>query len=585
MTQSAPVLTATEVADTVLRGGPVLTMDDWKPGQRTAEVLAAAPRAVAIRGGRVIALGEQAAAELIGEDTTIVELDGRVVLPGIGDAHLHFTAYSLATNGHVKLGPSVLRDWRDLAGCLSPGAVSADGWLRGHGWSELVLGRVGTRHDIDAALAAHGLHDVPAVLFDWSGHTLVANTEALRRAGITALTESELPGVIGREEDGTPNGFLGDGAMALMNAAMPPVPREALRAAYLRAQAQLHEMGITAITEPGLGPGAAALLDGSCTVDALELLGDLAETEELTLRTNVLVLFAGTGGASAALYRAGIASGLADRYRARGIDPARLRIGGAKIFADGVPMNHTSWFHEPYGEEQTRGRMVVAGDDDESRVAELREIVRVLNEAGLQAGIHAIGDAAADAAVDAISWAHIASGNRGLRHYLIHASVLSDQSIRTMGEEGIGLATNPVITRLGREADGGAPAPHKLRHEMVRTLHSHGVRTCLMTDAPIVSPDWRHNIIHAVKRTQLYVKRPENDTENISGIDALATVTIAPAAQEHADSMRGSLAVGKLADLVVLGEGWPADDDIEDLADIPTDLTMVGGRVVYLRGR
>ncbi|MFT4306033.1 MAG: amidohydrolase family protein [Microbacterium sp.] len=565
-------------ADLILTGGTIVTLQSWRPGAVFVE--SEAPTAMAIAAGRVLATGtDDEMAAFHGDHTETIDLAGRSVIPGIIDGHLHFTSFSMAYNGYISVRPGTLDDWADLPNCFDASDVGADGWLRFHGWSTFALGRIATRHEIDEALRMHGLEDTPAVLYDWSGHQLIASTEALSRAGIDAATIAPTGGVIGREDDGTPNGHLGDGAMALVNAAVPPIPREVLRSAYLAGQHTLHALGIVGLTEPGLGPGAPALLDGSCTPEALATMGDLAAEGELTLRITVLALLAGTGGASVDLFRAGLAEGYLDRFRARGLPEDAVRIGGAKIFSDGIPMNHTSWFHEPYGQENDRGSLVVEGSTDRERVEELGALVRLLNENDMQAGIHAIGDAAADAAAQAIADAVDDSGQRDLRHYLIHASVLSEHTIALMGEHRIGWTANPVITRLGR--GDGLAAGDAAGRERLRTVLDAGGHPCLVTDSPIVPPDWRPNVVHAVTRSQFYLEG--SDREAVTGLDALALVTTMAAWQQHADDRRGRLVPGALADFVVLGGAWPSDEAIAGLVDIPTDLTYVGGARVYAR--
>ena len=240
-------------ADTVLRGGPVLDLSDWQPGDEvTDDWLAGRPRAVAVRDGEIVALGPDAE-HLIGPDTHVVELDGDTVIPGIDDGHLHFTAYSVTTHTYVKMGTDIFTDLAQLPTFLTADRIDASGWIRGHGWDSLVLGRKLTARDIDGALAANGIAGTPVVLFDWSGHSLSANSIALDLAGITSDTPEPAGGVIDRDADGKPEGFLTDAAISLLIAAIPPVPKEQLLDAYRKGQADLHALGITALTEPGLG--------------------------------------------------------------------------------------------------------------------------------------------------------------------------------------------------------------------------------------------------------------------------------------------------------------------------------------------
>ena len=242
--------------------------------------------------------------------------------------------------------------------------------------------------------------------------------------------------------------------MELLSRAMPPVPASTLRPALLALQEHLHSLGITSLTDPGLGPASAGLMDGTGSTAALELLGDLAAEDELTLRINVLMLFAGTGGANADAVKAGLRSGLAATYLNRGINPEQLRIAGVKIFADGIPRSGTAWMSEPYGKACTHGSLVIQGATDAQRVAELHKILGLINEAGLQAGVHATGDAATAAAVEAIIAADDSAEGRptssGNRHYIIHGAFGDHGTLRHHGVPRHWLQHQPPHPPRGR---------------------------------------------------------------------------------------------------------------------------------------
>ena len=567
-------------ADTVLRGGPVLDLSDWQPGDEvTADWLARCPRAIAVREGEIVALGEDAES-LIGPATHVVELDGDTVIPGIDDGHLHFTAYSVTAHTYVKMGTDVFTDLAQLPTFLTAEHIDASGWIRGHGWDTLVLGRKLTARDIDDALEANGIAGTPVVLFDWSGHSLSANSVALDLAGITRDTPDPAGGVIDRDVDGRPEGFLTDAAISLLIAAIPPVPKEQLLDAYRKGQADLHALGITALTEPGLGPGYQALLDGSGSIEALYTLADLAEAGELSMRVSVLVLPNGTGGANAADVKKHLDDGLARRYDARDVDPRRLTIAGVKVFADGTPQNGTTWHKEPVHEdnppEHRCGHMVVSGDTDVDKVEELREIIRTVDAAGLQVAIHAIGDQTVETVIDTI--AEIAP-HSPLRHYLIHTTELYPRGWETLAANGIGACFNPVIISTFARF---LPPDRVLRTEPIRsTLHA-GVRPGITSDAPVVPPDWRPAVVHAVTRAHCWEGEvPAEDHEAITTLDALALLTSGAAVRDRAEDWRGTLSVGQRADLAVLQGSWPADDEVHSLLGRTIRLTMVDGTVVH----
>lgn len=573
-------MTQQTAADTVLRGGPVLDLSDWRPGdQATPEWRASRPQALAIRDGDIVALGEEAE-RLIGEDTQVIELQGSTVIPGINDGHLHFTAYSVTAHTYVKMGTDIFTELGQLPRFLTKDRIDPSGWIRGHGWDGLVLGRNLTAQDIDDALEANGIAGTPVVLFDWSGHSLSANSVALELAGITKETPDPQGGVIVRDADGNPEGFLTDSAISLLIEKIPPIPKEQLLDAYRKGQADLHGLGITALTEPGLGPGYNALLDGSGSPQALHTLGDLAESGDLTLRVSVLVLPVGTGGGNAADVKKYLGEGLANVYDDRKIDPRHLTIAGVKVFADGTPQNGTTWHKEPVHEQNPVGHrcghMVLVGDSDTDKVAELHEIIRAVDAAGLQVAIHSIGDQTVESVIDAI--AEVAP-HSPLRHYLIHTTELYPSGWEKLAKYDIGACFNPVIISTFAKF---LPADRVLRTEPIRsTLHA-GVRPGITSDAPVVPPDWRPAVVYAVTRSHCWDGSvPENDNEAITTLDALALLTSGAAVRDRAETWRGTLAVGQRADLAVLEGDWPADDDVTSLIDRQVLLTMVDGRIVH----
>jgi predicted amidohydrolase YtcJ len=567
-------------ADTVLRGGPVLDLSDWRPGDRADEQwLGTRPRAIAITDGTVTALGEEALA-LIGPETTVIDLDGATVIPGINDGHLHFTGYSVTEHTYVRMRSDVFSDIAQLPEFLTPDAIDDSGWIRGHGSDPLVLGRNITAADIDAALERNGIAGTPVVLFDWSGHALTVNSVALALAGIDRETPEPQGGVIIRDAEGNPEGFLQDAAIIPMIRAIPAIPEAQLRAAYLQGQADLHAMGLTALTEPGMGPGYVALLDGSGSPAAMKVIGDLAESGDLTLRTTVLALPVGTGGANAAVIKECLADGLHRVFEDRGIDPARLRIAGVKVFADGTPQNGTTWHKEPVHEMNEPGHrcghMVVVGDTDADKVEELREIIRTVDGAGLQTAIHCIGDEAVEVVIDSLAELAPNSPNRP---YLIHATELYPHGWETMAANGIGATFNPVIISTFATH---LPADRVHRTEPIGSTLRAGVLPGITSDAPVVPPDWRPAVVYAVTRRHCWVGEvPAEDHEGITSLDALALLTRGAAIRDHAESWRGTLAVGQAADLAVLDGTWPDDDAVDGLLDRAVLLTMVGGTVVH----
>ncbi|MCQ9162826.1 amidohydrolase family protein [Arthrobacter sp. STN4] len=570
---STPWESPSQTPDLVLFGGTVLTGELPAGPDRAAQVHGAS--ALAITGGVVTAVGGDGLRHLAGPATRLVDLRGGTVLPGINDAHLHLVGTAMTLFGHVKIGAAAAANWDQVVSILGNSPVPPDGWIRAHGWDSATLGPGG------AQALAQCRQDVPVVAFDQTGHQLLANAAALRRAGITDATHDPDGGVIERHADGSPTGLLQDGAAVLMNSVLPDVPGTVLHSALLKTQALLHARGITSLTEPGLGPGSPGLFDGSGTTGALELLGDMAAADELSLRVAVLMLFAGTGGVSAAAVRRGLSSGLAGTYLSRGIDPRRLAVAGVKVFSDGIPRSNTAWMHEPYGAKCTHGHLVVAGDTDEERVAELGRILALIDDAGLQAGIHATGDAATETAVELLSGLAPGRGPER-RHYIIHGAFSGNETLHTMARRGIGYSTNPLIRATAGDLMRGVMGEERFaRHQPLRSALSAGAAVNLASDSPVTSTDWRRTIIAAVRRATPSRAGAANDPERITSLEALAAMTSLPAWQDHAETYKGTLRPGMVADLCVLDGPWPDENRIEELMERQVVLTAVGGQIVH----
>ncbi|GAB3264267.1 amidohydrolase [Arthrobacter pigmenti] len=554
-------------ADLLLHNGQVLTGLDPETGPE--------PTAVAIRGDRILAVGESAAT-FAGPATEVIDLDGGCVLPGVNDAHLHFVASSMVAFGHVDVSARVADTWEGVRKAIETSASGADGWVRAHGWDATILGPPPDEVIRDCS------PDRPVVVFDQTGHQLLANRKAMAAAGLGATTPEQVGGVVGRDASGEPTGLLQDGAMELVTGVLPEVPRQTLRSALLRMQAGLHAQGITSLTEPGLGPGSAGLADGSGTTSALHLLGDLAQEDELTLRMSVLLLFAGTGGVSSTAVANGLSSGLDKAYLQRGIDPHQLRIAGVKIFADGIPRSQTAWMREPYGDPCAHGSLVVTGSNDAERVAELRRILQVIDQAGLQAGIHATGDAATETAVEQLEDIQRAGQMADHRHYIIHGAFSAHSTLKRMAESRIGYSTNPLIRAGAAKVMRAVLGAERFdRHQPLASANTAGVRFNLASDSPVASTDWRRTIVTAVTRNTAEGPGRADDPERISGRVALSAMTALPAWQDHAESYKGTLGIGKVADLCVLDGPWPDDANIDQLNKREVILTIAGGRRVH----
>ncbi|MEU5690798.1 amidohydrolase family protein [Actinosynnema sp. NPDC020468] len=341
------------------------------------------------------------------------------------------------------------------------------------------------------------------------------------------------------------------------------------RAAILRAGDVVAELGITSYTEPGLGPGEDEGATGCFSAAVLEEYAALAASGELRARVTALRLFGVLDGPSSL---ADFERGLATPPPAA--DPRWLAVTGVKIFADGIPPMKSAWTHSCYT-DGTSGHLLVDGEHDAEREANLRRMIDTAHRAGAQIGVHATGDRTIDVVVSAMADAIAAHGRAG-RHYLIHGDLISAATLATLPGLGIGLNTQPgIATSTGSwlVAAMGEDALHSAWP--LQSAFDHGVPVCLSSDAPVLGPDWRQWIAAAAEWT---AATPGPDLMR----RLLRGYTVNAALQDGAESWKGTLEIGKVADLCVL-ETNPLTINPADLPKVGVELTVVGGKVVFER--
>ncbi len=301
--------------------------------------------AVAIRGTRIAAVGTAAEIRAVADARTeVLELPGATLLAGMNDAHIHLGQWGASRPPlALDVSPREVTSIADVAELVRRAAATQPPgtWIRGYGWdlgflAECVADprRRLRRIDLDAASPDH-----PVVLSDFSLHAIWVNSKALEIAGVTAATATPPGGDITRDEHGEPEGILSEfAAMGLVLAHVPELTREERRTAIAAATTELHRLGTTSITDPALGPGGGGML-GTETLRAYE---DMAREGELGLRVSALLLFGDDGVVTIDHMREGLATFEVDAPAG-----SRLRVGGIKIFADGIPPLHTAWLGVP----------------------------------------------------------------------------------------------------------------------------------------------------------------------------------------------------------------------------------------------
>lgn len=512
---------------------------------RTVAPAGSPPEALLVdEGGRIAALGRLA--DLDRPGARRVDLAGRTLTPGFNDAHVHVTWVGHLLTRQVDVRIHVAPDIPAVIGRLAARAAAtpSGGWVDGAGYNEALLpeGRHLTRADLDAASTAH-----PICVTRTCGHIAVANSLALRLAGIDERSPDPPGGVIVRDHAGRPTGILQETAMALVGQLIPEPDAAATEAAIRAAQAHQLSLGITSATDPDVLPDQLAVYR------AMEARGALA------VRTNLLA-----GRRTGDAYHP-----LPDSYVSD-----MLRVDSVKYFADGGMTSATAKISTPYREVGTTGVLIW-------EEAALAESMWEAHAAGLRIATHANGDVAIAQVLGVYEL--LAARRAGRRHRIEHLALPSPEQLARCRELGVMVATQPVfLPAMGATFRRYMPEQFYERAYGVRAMLDAGLTVALSTDAPVVPDDNPLLGIKAALDRRDHAGEPLGPGQAITPAEALWGYTQAGAVLSGDEASRGALAPGMWADLAVLS-GDPLTTPPERMADIVVDQTYLGGALVYER--
>jgi predicted amidohydrolase YtcJ len=528
-------------ADLILTGGAVWT---GVPG-------AAPAQAIAIRDGRILHVGTEAEVlRLLGPTTRRIELAGRLVVPGMGDSHLHFI------NGGFQLQSLDLRDAStptefiqriaEFARSRPPGH-----WITGGDWDHERWPGAPLPHRqwIDPVT-----RDYPVLISRLDGHMALANTRALELAGITRETPDPPGGTIVRDpRTGEPTGVLRDAAIGLVGRLIPDATEEERERALLSAQSHALARGVTLVHDMGSWAD-------------LETYRRARRAGKLKVRVYAFVPL-------------GTWERLRDYVAGEGTGDRRLRWGGLKGYVDGSLGASTAWLHRPYDDDPGTSGLIVTDS------AELAAWIRDADAAGLHVAVHAIGDRANDWLLDAYAEAIRRNGRRDRRFRVEHAQHLTPEAIGRFAALDVVASMQPYhIIDDGRWAEKRI-GPERVRTSYtLRSLLDSGARLAFGSDWNVAPLDPLLGIYAAVTRRTLDGKHPDGwvPEQKITVEEALRAYTAGPAYAAFMEKELGTLEPGKLADLVVLSENILTIDPVR-IPEVQVDYTIIQGEVVYAR--
>jgi predicted amidohydrolase YtcJ len=553
-------------ADLVIENAIIATFDENHPRASM----------IAIRGEKIVAVAynisdairsEQTAdvEALIGPHTRVIDLHKQFVMPGFNDAHIHLFSGAYAKLQIDFTGVKSVAEFQDRIRARLKDYKRGE-WILGSGWDHTLWPekKFPTRQDLDAVSTDH-----PMVFGRLDGHVAVANSRALKIAGVTRNTPDPPGGHIERDRKSEPTGMLEEStAMSLVSARIPSYSAEQRRRAFqlVMDEAVLH--GVTSVQDNSVMDADDAANYGWENFLVLE---QLKREGKLKFHITEWLPFLAPVSRLEEMRRFGGSSTPEDPG-----DPW-LKTGQVKLIMDGSLGSRTAAMLAPYADDPGSSGILEIEPD------QLKQMAIERDRAGFQLGFHAIGDRANRVALDAFTAVLEANGPRDRRDRIEHAQVVEASDFERFGKLNIIASMQPAhllddarwaADRLGPERSRGAYA--------WRTMEKNGVRLAFGTDYPVIPINPLRGIYACVSRqmTDGTPKRGWQPQEHLHSKDCFRAYTLGSAYAEFEEQRKGIIAPGMLADIVV----YPKDlneTQLEGILKIPVVMTIAGGKIVY----
>ncbi len=529
-------------ADLIIQNARVWTVDASQP---EAE-------AVAILGERIVAVGSsQQIQSWKGTHTYVVNAGGKRLLPGFNDAHVHFLDGGLQLDS-VQLNDATnaqefARRIRERAAKTAKGE-----WMLNGDWDETkwTPAEMPTKELIDSSTS-----DIPVAVSRYDGHMVLANSAALKIAGITAQTPDPDGGVIMRDKNGNPTGGLKDAAQDMLFKAIPALSHDPRRHAIERALEHAASVGVTSVQN--MNPDYADIA----------IYNELLDEGKLTTR----------------IYAAPLITQVDDQVKIgikRAFGSSYLRIGALKAYADGSLGSATAYFFEPFSDKPgNRGLL----SDEMHPVSLMRDRMMRGDDAGLQLCTHAIGDAGISAILDIYSEIEKQHGVRERRWRIEHAQHMAAKDFDRFSKLKVIASVQPYhAIDDGRWAEGRIGHDRASRTYAFRTFLDHGVRLALGTDWSVAPLNPMLTLYAATTRATLDGKNPGGwfPEQKLTIQEAIEAYTMGSSYAEFQEKEKGSITPGKLADMVLLSDDVLKIDPVK-IRDVKVLKTWVGGKLIF----
>lgn len=543
-------------ADLVLVNGNIVTMAQNTP---TA-------RALAVKGDRIVAIGDEPSVRRhIGKDTEVIDLDGRLTTPGLIESHAHFLSLGYAL---MRLDLTTAESFDDIVAKVEAAVAEAEPgeWILGRGWHQEKWNTVPEPnvdglplHDALSAVSP----DNPVFLGHASGHSAMANAKAMELAGVTSRTPNPEGGEIVHDAAGNPIGVFRETAQGLIRQGMYAAQASRTAEAALAEQKRAAELA----AKECLARGITTFHDAGVSFDTVDFFRGLVDAGELPIRLYVML----------SENNVQLTERIAD-YRLVGYGDNRLTVRAIKRLIDGALGSHGAWLLEPYDSLPTSTGL------NTEPIDAMVEVAQIAVENEFQLCTHAIGDRGNRETLDIYQEALTPTGDTAAHRWRIeHSQHINPDDLPRFAELGVIAAMQGihctsdapwVFKRLGEErAASGA--------YMWRALLDSGAVICNGTDAPVEPVDPISSYYATVSR-----RTKSGDVffadQRMSREEALYSYTMAGAFAGFEEDLKGSLEVGKLADITVLSQDILTIPE-EEISSTVVDYTIVGGKVAYQR--
>lgn len=535
--------------DLIIKNANIVTMDKALP--RT--------KAIAIQDGIIHIVGDNE--EVLSykkEQTEIIDLKGKFMLPGFNDSHMHLLGYGLSLlMADLEGATTVDKMLNKVKSYMQEHPQDTTTWIRGRGWNEhsFPTKRLPTKYDLDQISTEH-----PIALTRICGHVIVVNSKALVLAGIDSDTPQVTGGHFDIDENGEPLGIFRENAMQLIVKHLPEPTVEDFKEAIIRSSKQAITHGITSVQSDDF----QGMPDYQKVLAAFTA---LQKEEKMLVRVNEQS-YLPTIERLKDFIKEGYQTGTGDDF---------FKIGPLKLLTDGSLGARTAYLSQPYADDSsTRGIAVYTQE-------ELDELVVTAHVNSMQIALHAIGDEAMQMVLNSIEKAYTHLPKQAPRHSIIHAQITDHGLLDRMKKLNVIAHIQPLFVstdlhfveeRIGKERA-------KTSYQW-KTMIDKGIHVACGSDCPIETLDVLQGIYAATTRKDLngYPSDGWVPEEKLSVYEAVHGYTLGAAYASFEENRKGSITVGKLADLVVLSDNI-FEIEADSIKDVKVEMTFVDGKLVY----